>query len=205
MISNSECCSLSITECTEMHNLSPPQSCSTTIYETYSTTIYTEKNFILDSKTTQVPISPTSMATSETPLIKYVTVCPPVSYQTPSPCLTDMLPVSKSQESKVTAVSTATDMLPVSNSQEYKATAVSTATESINIKETVIYSVGAVVIALLLGTNISLCVALWIKRNQMNKSELFPILKHKASIFTFNSTSKFKEINLTSNRSESVI
>ena len=146
MISNSQkSCSLNITECMEIRNKSSSQY--------YNMTICTVKNCTLDSKTTQVPSSPTSMAISETPLIKYVTVCPPVSYQTPSPCLTDMLPVSKSQESK--------------------ATAVSTATESLNIREKVIYSVGAVAIALLLGTNISLCVALWIKRNQLNKSELF--------------------------------
>ena len=194
MNSNSQCCSLSITECMEIHDPTPPQLnsttiyviYSTTIYATYSTTIYTVNNCTLDSKTAQVPSSPTFMTISETPLITYVTVCPPVSYQTPSPCLTDMLPVS--------------------NSLESRATAVFTVTGSLNIREKVIYSVGAVAIALLLGTNISLCVTLWIKRHQLKKSELFSCLEeHKASMFTFNSTSRFKGITSASNGSKSVI
>ena len=102
------------------------------------------------------------MLISETLLTNYVTVCPPVSYQTPSPCLTDTLSVSKSQECKATAVSTATGSLKK------------------NIREKVVYSVGAVVIALLLGTNISLCVTLWIKRNQLKKSELFFFFKKQS-------------------------
>ena len=105
------------------------------------------------------------MTISETPLTKYVTVCPPFSYQTPPTWLTDILSVSKSLE--------------------YKVTAVSTATESLHIKETVIYSVGAVAIALLLGTNISLCVALWIKRNQLKKSELFSFLETRSKYIHF--------------------
>ena len=152
MISNSrKSCSLSVTECMEMNDLCSPQY--------YNITICTEKNCTLDSKTKQVPSSQTSTSISETPLIKYVTVCPPVSYQTPSLFPTDMLPVSTSQKSKATAVSTATD--------------------SRNIKERVVYTVGAVAIALLLGTNIALCVALWIKRNQLKKSKLFSCLKKK--------------------------
>ena len=188
------------------------QPSNTAIYKTYSTTIHacnTITKYIHsthDSKTTQVPSLQTSMTISETHLIKYVTVCPPFSYQTPSLFLTDMLLVSKSQESKATAESTATDKLSVSNSLESKATAVSTATESLNIKETVIYSVGAVAIALLLGTNISLCFVLWIKRNQLKKSELFSCLEeHRENIFAFNSTSRFKGITAASNGSESVI
>ena len=150
MISNSQkSCSLSVTECMEINDPSSLQY--------YNITICTEKNCTLDSKTKHVPSSQTSTSISETPLTKYVTVCPAVSYQTPS-----LFP---------------TDMLPVSTSQESKATAVSTATESQNIKETVVYTVGAVAIALLLGTNIALCVALWIKRNQLKKSEFLSCLE----------------------------
>ena len=157
MNSNSQCCFLSIIDPT------PPQLNSTTIYVIYSTTIYIANNCTLDSKTAQVPSSLTFMTISETLLTKYVTVCPPVSYQTPSPCLSDMLPFS--------------------NSQEYKATAESTAPGSLSIREKLIYSVGAVAIALLLGTNISLCVALWIKRNQLKKSEHFSCLKNTKQVY----------------------
>ena len=66
VISNSQCCSIKITQCLQPSNTAIYKTYSTTIHACNTITNYTHSTH--DSKTTQVPSSPTSMTISETPL-----------------------------------------------------------------------------------------------------------------------------------------
>ena len=99
---------------------------------------------------------------SEKPII--VTEYSSFTCPIPSPCPTNIFQVPVSQKTSILATEVSNIKQPSESTTE-----VPTVKKPPNVKETVTYFIGTVIIALLLGTNLSLCGVLWFKQNQLRK------------------------------------